>query len=134
VDTGDLSTWEGRMAAAAAARRAAAERKREEAEEARRQEVIAAGFDPDMPEGHEAHHWHARGNGYECSCGQLHGGIWSFVPDARWGSDDPAEVAQVRREETDWLAWISCYICGAPGVTAQDVTWPPRRMERQSVT
>lgn len=116
------------MAAAAAGRRKVREAAQEASEKARRREIIAAGHDPDMPEGHEAHHWHTRGNGYECSCGQLIGGIWSFIPDARLWSGDPAERAQAEREEADWLAWISCHICGDPGVTAQDVTWPPRRI------
>lgn len=123
-----MSSWEDRMAAKAAVRREAAEAAEREREKARRREIIAAGLDPDMPEGHEAHHWHTRGNTHQCSCGQLPGGIWSFIPDARLWSDDPAERAQAEREEADWLAWISCYTCGEPGVTAQDVTWPPRRI------
>ena len=115
--------------AARAAQRATRQRQAEEAAEtARRQAILAAGFDPDMPEGHESHHWHCQGNGYVCSCGQLHGGIWSWAPDARWSSDDPAERAQVEREEADWQAWITCHICGMPGVTADDVTWPPRTL------
>jgi hypothetical protein len=84
--------------------------------------------EPCMPSGHEGHHWHVQGNGMICSCGHLAGGVFSYMPDPRFWSDDPAERAQAEREETDWQAWISCRICGAPGVTAEDVSWPPRTL------
>jgi hypothetical protein len=86
--------------------------------------------EPDMPTGHEGHHNHVRGNGIDCSCGEV-GGCFSFAPDPRYWSDDPAEVAAVRREEDDYAAWISCRICGERGVVAEEDwgTWPPRTLE-----
>ena len=86
--------------------------------------------EPDMPTGHEGHHYHVRGNGIDCSCGKI-GGCFSFVPDPRTWSDDPAERAAVEREEADFQAWISCRICGAAGVIAEEDfgAWPPRTLE-----
>jgi hypothetical protein len=104
-----MISWEERMAARAAARRA------------------AEPPEPSEPSGHEGHHGHYDGNLSVCSCGHVWG-CFSFVPDPRCWSDDPAERDQLEREETDWRAWISCYKCGAPGVTADDVSWPPRTL------
>ena len=117
------------MAARAAERTAQRKAAEAAAEEAARQALLAAGLDPDMPEGHQAHHWHipAGANYMVCSCGESNfDGCWSIAADGRWWSDDPAERAQVEREEADWRAWISCRICGEQGVTAADVSWPPR--------
>lgn len=116
-----MSTWEDRMAARAAER--AARRKAEEAGEL--PEAM------DRP-GHEGHHWHVRyGANYRtCSCGETDAGCWTVVPDERCWSDDPAEVAQMRREDEDFQAWVTCLHCGETGVTADDVmgTWPPRKV------
>lgn len=114
-----MSTWEERMAirhAERAARRRAAEPPEPP--------------EPDMPPGHEGHHWHVKGSGTICSCGELVGGVFSWTPDPRIWSDDPAEVAAVEREESDFQAWICCHICGEHGVVADDVfgIWPPRTL------
>ena len=68
------------MAGRAAERRRQREAAEAEREAAERTALLTRRLDPDMPDGHEAHHWHARGNGYDCSCGQLHGGIWLLIP------------------------------------------------------
>lgn len=71
--------------------------------------------DPDYLPGHYGHHMHIEGNASVCSCGAVMG-CFSFVPDPRYWSDDPAEVEQARREEADWLAWVRCSVCGLHGV------------------
>ena len=80
-----------------------------------------------MPDGHEGHHRHAKNNYTICSCGEVTGGVSTIAFDPRWWSDDPAERAAVEREEADFQAWISCHVCGMPGVVAEDVfgVWPP---------
>lgn len=80
--------------------------------------------DPDALPGHRGHHMHVTGNATVCSCGQMMG-IFSYVPDPRNWSDDPAEIAQVRREEEDWLNWVTCTVCGAKGVQLDGLGWPP---------
>jgi hypothetical protein len=52
------------------------------------------------------HHWHVRGNWFECSCGTP-GGVFTIAID----EDFDYEA---------YLASISCSICGEPGVTAAD--------------
>ena len=99
-------TWEARMAARAAARA--------EAGPAEWVDACEIG-DPDYLPGHYGHHTHVQGNGTVCSCGQVWG-CFSFVPDPRYWSGDPAEVAQAEREEADWLAWVRCSLCGMRGV------------------
>ena len=136
-----MSSWEDRMAGRAAERaaprKAEAARQQAEAEaaevaerERRRTEGLPEPVD--YP-GHETHHWHVRYGicCQTCSCGELAGGFWSFVPDDRCWSDDPAEVARMRREDDDFRAWVTCCYCGETGVTAYDVfgTWPPRKLE-----
>jgi hypothetical protein len=70
-----------------------------------RDEHIAAG-----------HHWHfVPMNGIDCSCGEI-GGCFSYVPDERWWSADPSQVAAVAAEEQLWIESLSCSICGRPGV------------------
>lgn len=120
-----MSTWEDRMAARAAERAA----RRTAAEEAEREAARQArGYDDVGLPGHEGHHMHVDGSAFICSCGHALG-CFSFVPDPRCWSDDPAERAALEREEADWRAWIRCWICGMPGVTAEDVSWPPRTIE-----
>ncbi len=89
--------------------------------------------EPDMPPGHEGHHSHVP-FGYNftvCSCGVADGGCWSFVPDSRCWSEDPAVRAQLAREEADFEAWLTCRICGQEGVMAAEDfgIWPPRTLE-----
>jgi hypothetical protein len=80
--------------------------------------------------GHEAHHLHVRyGMNYRtCSCGEDEFGCWTIAIDDRYWSGDPAEVAQARREDDDFRAWVTCCYCGEAGVAADDVmdTWPPQ--------
>jgi hypothetical protein len=86
--------------------------------------------EPDMPPGHEGHHRHVRWlNGIDCSCGQALG-CFSVVPDPRYWSDDPAVRAQAGREEVDFAAWLTCRLCGAHGVMADEDfgVWPPRNL------
>lgn len=131
------------MAERAAKRReiTEAERRRiddenEAAEDAERERRIAEGLPGpvDWP-GHETHHWHVRylANYRTCSCGgDVPSGCWTVgMDDARYWSDDPAEVAQAQREDDDFRAWVTCRHCGETGVTADDVfgTWPPRTLE-----
>ena len=112
-----MSSWEERMALRTAERTA-------------RRKAAEAEAETGLP-GHEGHHAHVQGNGLICSCGEIGLGCFSFVPDGRWWSDDPAERAAVEREEADWQAWISCWICGEPGVTAAEgLSWPPRTISR----
>jgi len=75
--------------------------------------------DPDMPPGHAGHHEHVQGNAFVCSCGEVTG-CFSFAPDPRLWSGDPAEVEAAGREHQEWAAGLSCSICGATGVTALD--------------
>jgi hypothetical protein len=74
---------------------------------------------PEMPAGHQGHHVHVEYNAFVCSCGAGLG-CFSFVPDPRWWSDDPAVVDEVRREEDAWRASISCSYCGRSGVVAEE--------------
>jgi hypothetical protein len=74
--------------------------------------------DPDMPDGHQGHHMHVEGNMFICSCGTGMG-VFSFVPDPRFWSDDPAEVEAANREMQEWFESISCSVCHKPGVQAE---------------
>jgi hypothetical protein len=110
--------------AAKAAKHAAQRKAAEKAAEAAVREA-RGGYDETGLPGHEGHHIHVQGSMLICSCGTGLG-CFSFIPDPRIWSDDPAVRAAAEREEADWRAWISCWICGQPGVTANDVSWPPR--------
>jgi hypothetical protein len=93
---------------------------------ARRKAEKAAESDSLAQPGHEGHHEHVEGNGFICSCGDPQTiGVFSVVPE--W-SDDPAEMARIRREYDDFFAWIECRYCGKKGVQAADTfgVWPPR--------
>lgn len=70
------------------------------------------------PGPHDGHHMHIDGNAVICSCGQV-GGCFSFIPDARFWSDDPAEVEAANREYQEYVDSISCAICGKRGVVAE---------------
>lgn len=127
------STWEDRMAARAAERAAREKAQAEAAEAAGRERRIAEGLpEPTSWPGHEAHHLHVRaGANYRtCSCGEDEPGCWTVADDARYWSDDPAQVAQAQREDDDFRAWVTCCYCGETGVTADDVlgVWPPGRL------
>lgn len=74
--------------------------------------------DPDAIPGHYGHHAHVEGNVFICSCG-MGFGCFSYVPDPRYWSDDPAEVEAVQREDEAHLASISCSLCGKRGVVAE---------------
>lgn len=103
-----MSTWEERLATLANQQRAAERAHANPDHESR----------PDAPNAHEGHHTHVEGNGTVCSCGQVWG-IFSFIPDPRLWSDDPAEVEAAQREHQEYVDSISCSICGKRGVVAE---------------
>lgn len=102
-----MSTWQDKLAALADERRSA------DRATANPHHIERA----TEPSAHEGHHTHVEGNGFVCSCGQMFG-IFSFVPDPRFWSDDPAEVEAAQREHQEYVDSISCSICGKPGVVA----------------
>jgi hypothetical protein len=117
-----VSTWEERMAA-----RSRAKGRTWQQQEQQRWEAASQAEDAEFARRHGGHHSHVRGNVVLCSCGEVFG-CFSFAPDPRLWSDDPAECAQARREEDDFQAWIICRTCGERGVIAAEDfgTWPPR--------
>jgi hypothetical protein len=93
---------------------------------AKEREAARAALAPEIPEPceieppgpHPGHHTHVEGNATVCSCGTVWG-CFSFVPDPRYWSDDPAEVAAAQREHQEYVDSISCAICGKRGVIAE---------------
>ena len=96
-----MSTWEERMSA----------------RHAQRQRDRIPDPLPDLA-GHEGHHGHMAHGSIECSCGEMLGVI-CYVIDGRYFSNDPALIAQARREEEDFDAWVTCSVCGKTGVQYQ---------------
>ncbi len=84
--------------------------------------------------GHEGHHEHVEGSSFICSCGDP-ATIGVFTVAYDW-SDDPAEMARIERENTDFFAWLECHACGKKGVQAADTfgVWPPRRLEEAAAS
>lgn len=80
--------------------------------------------DPDSFPGHYGHHTHVQGNGFICSCGLVFG-CFSYVPDPRLWSENPAERSAAQEDAEAYEASISCSICGMRGVVAEE-DWGPR--------
>lgn len=104
-----MSNWEERLARLAG--------ERHDAERARANPRHGPHDEPGVG-AHEGHHTHVAGNGFVCSCGQFWG-LFSFVPDPRYWSSDPAEVEAAQREHQEYVDSISCSVCGMRGVVAE---------------